>query len=143
MLICEVCGNSFKNKSGLSGHRRLAHQLYSPLPSTQEASLGEFFEELFEGLEEGLENRQSVDENGTRQVVDEGTVGEWLEAITQKIANLSTHDHATCETCNIERQAAEKIGIKQTVDYYEKIKGVTELRQRHKLGQTKIRITGI
>jgi len=29
MLICEICGQSFKNKSGLSGHRRLAHHLDS------------------------------------------------------------------------------------------------------------------
>ncbi len=36
MLICELCGKPFKNKSGLSGHRRLAHHLDSPPTASAE-----------------------------------------------------------------------------------------------------------
>jgi len=36
MLICELCSKPFKNKSGLSGHRRLVHHLDSPPTASAE-----------------------------------------------------------------------------------------------------------
>jgi len=147
MLICEVCGQSFKNKSGFSGHRRLAHQLDSAstasvkvaeeLPVRTRQEPWEFWRDYWAD-HEPLVKELPVKELPVKELPVANLQNVILQGVNQIAERLSetAHDHATCATC--EMRAIE--AMKETVDYYEQIEGVTQLRNNHRIGQAIIEI---
>ena len=81
MATCDICGNEFKNNSGLSGHKQLAHRFESAYPSApgaapsalpsaaasaQERLLEQFGERLLEQIQPQLEQLERANEHGAR-----------------------------------------------------------------------------
>jgi len=145
MLICEICGQSFKNKSGFSGHRRLAHQLDSA--STASAKVAEelpvrTWKEPWEFWRDHWVELQKEEPLVKELLVKEPPVANLQNVILQGVNQIAerlsetAHDHATCATC--EMRATDT--MRETVNYYEGIQGVTELRENHRIGQAIIEI---
>ena len=51
MYTCDVCGNEFKNQSGLSGHKRLAHPSDPGAQAVRQSTIQREDDRLLERLE--------------------------------------------------------------------------------------------
>jgi len=105
MFSCEFCGGQFKNRSGLSGHKRMAHHSESTSETTtqvvQDHSKGTSSttkEEVQEYLEEYL---------GERLQRQDELLGDVLQRLDEVLPKQSEHDHGDhCEGC---REHAEQL----------------------------------
>jgi len=131
MATCDICGNEFRNNSGLSGHKQLAHRSESAYSSAAERS-GErlskrseqFQERLLEQIREQLERLEELERASS--LIDK-----------VKAAAIENHKHGMsdpeCPGCiDVVRQSlasAEQKGVDKTVAYYDNIPGVKGLRE--------------
>jgi len=130
MATCEVCGNEFKNNSGLSGHKQLMHRSESAETSgldRSEERLSKRSERLLlEQIHWQLERLEEIE--GASTIIDQ-----------LKAAAIEEHKHGMsdpqCPGCNtIVRNSladAEKKGADKIVAYYEAIPGVEHLRKEY------------
>jgi len=104
MFDCEFCGGQFKNRSGLSGHKRMVHHSESASePTTQvvqkhsESGRPTTNEVVQECLEEYL---------GGRLERQDELLGDVLQRLDEVLPKQSEHDHGDhCEAC---REHAEQ-----------------------------------
>jgi len=105
MFDCEFCGGQFKNRSGLSGHKRMAHHSESTSETTtqvvQDHSKGTSpttKEEVQQYLEDYL---------GERLERQDELLGDVLQRLDGVFSKQSEHDHGDhCEGC---REHAEQL----------------------------------
>jgi len=131
MATCAICGNEFKNNSGLSGHKQLAHRSESAQASGLERSPERFAkpseqlqERLLEQIQEQLERLEALEVASS--VIDK-----------MRAAAIESHKHGMsdpeCPGCidvvGDSLAAAEKKGVDKTVAYYESIPGVKKLKE--------------
>ena len=133
MATCDICGNEFKNNSGLSGHKQLAHRLESAdgsaldrsgerfLKPSEQRLLNLFEDRLLEQIQPELERLERA-----ASVIDQ-----------VKAAAIENHKHGMsnpeCHGCiEVVRRSlasAEQKGVDKTVAYYDNIPGVKGLRE--------------
>jgi len=106
MVSCDLCGKTFKNKSGLTGHKRLKHYLGSTneeltervteqLP--QEKSL---LERLLEPSTEDKHHDQEQPNQLQEQLIEQQTA--LIEQLQGQLASTEEHEHsaASCHQCH-------------------------------------------
>lgn len=109
MFDCEFCGGQFKNRSGLSGHKRMAH--YSG--STSESAT------------RVVQERSRSTSPSTKEVVQECLeeyLGEHLEPIQEALDHLlsgSEHTHGGDPDCRHCHDALHAIGAKSWEEGFE------------------------
>jgi len=145
MHYCEHCQRNFKTVQGLLGHQRMTHNssgepMQSVVVSTASAKVAEersVVKEPWEFWRDYWADHQK-EEPPVKELPVANLQNVILQGVNQIAERLSetAHDHATCATC--EMRATE--AMKETVDYYEGIQGVTELRENHRIGQAIIEI---
>jgi len=142
MATCDICGNEFRNNSGLSGHKQLAHRLESAYSSASSSAL-ERSTERFAKRSEALEDRlvQQFEERLMDQIQPQLDRIERAASLIEQVKRTVVEEHrhgmsdpecAGCielvsETLRDERQK----GIDETVAYYEAIPGVKHLRETY------------
>jgi len=105
MFDCELCGGQFKNRSGLSGHKRMAHHSESTSETTPQAVMAHLNstnpttkEVVQQHLEECL---------GERLQRQDEILGDVLQRLGEVLPKQSEHDHGDhCEGC---REHAEQL----------------------------------
>jgi len=136
MATCDICGNEFKNNSGMSGHKQLAHRFESADGSALERS-PERFTKRSDQLQERLV--QQFEERLLEQIQPQLERIERAALLIEEVKRVAAEDHRhgmsdpECPGC-IEvvtdtLRAAEQKGIDRTVAYYEEIPGVKQLRE--------------
>jgi len=130
MATCDICGNEFKNNSGLSGHKQLAHRSESGVPSaldrSPERSPKRSEQLLLEQIQWQLERLEELE--GASSLIDR-----------MKVLAVEEHKHGMsdpeCPGCILlvseTLRVAEQKGAEEMARRYEAIPGVTKLREIH------------
>ena len=131
MATCDICGNGFKNNSGLSGHKQLVHRSESGetsalgiassrlLKPSEQRLLEQFGERLLEQIQPQLERI----ERASSLIIDQVKV-----AAIEEVHKHGMSD-PECPGCiEVVRESLEN-ERKKVVAYYEAIPGVTQLRE--------------
>jgi len=138
MFACEMCGREFKNRSGLSGHKRMIHSestrpLGEHLGSTSEYSTQEL------GQHSPSTRLSTIQALGERLEQQDEVLNTVLERLDEVLSRAPQHTHeSSCHECH---QFAEEVlnhgrgegraeGIQECHEHYQSIPGVSELRDR-------------
>jgi len=134
MATCDICGNEFRNNSGLSGHKQLAHRSESAYSSALERS-PERSTKRSEQLQERLV--QEFEERLLEQIQPQLDRIEQAALLIEQVRSsaIEAHKHGMsdphCPGCNevVRRSlnAAKQEGIDETTKYFEGIPGVKQL----------------
>jgi len=170
MFACENCDRQFKNRSGLSGHKRMVHysggtsepttkvvqeQSTGTTPTTTEVVqrcleeyLGERLEQqdglldnVLQRLDELLAAKQSDHQHDLAACYGcRGLVDEIL-GDNPDDNQVAVHDHGDgCLQCVAQQEAGSRRSMQRTAMYYEGLPGVTEIREQAYIGQQTITI---
>jgi len=134
MHCCEICGREFKNASGLSGHKQLAHRTEpngGPLAQRTQ-------EPLLERVEERLTPMVERIDDGLRAIIER--IDDGLGTVIQRICEqaVPAHkpglcQHPTCQSCEASHMAivtgAEK-QVHQRLERAVEALGMTEAGDR-------------
>jgi len=105
-MLCEICGREFKNASGLSGHKQLAHRAEpSGEPLAQRTQ-----QPLLERVEERLTPRVERIDDGLRAIIER--IDDELGTVIERICEPAVPAHKpglcqdpTCLDCEASRIA--------------------------------------
>jgi len=134
MNFCEICGREFKNASGLSGHKQLAHRAEpSREPLAQRTQ-----EPLLERVEERLTPMVERIDDGLRAIIER--IDDGLGTVIERICEQALPAHKpglcqdpTCQDCEASRIAivtgAEK-QVHQRLERAVEALGMTEAGDR-------------
>jgi len=87
-MLCEICGREFKNASGLSGHKQLAHRAEpNSGPLAQRTQ-----EPLLERVEERLTPMVERIDDGLRAIIEH--IDDGLGTVIERICELADPSHA-------------------------------------------------
>jgi len=127
MLSCDVCGSEFKNQSGLSGHKRLAHPTDPITQAVRQSTIRREDDHLLERLEPLLDRmvQQRVAEHSSST----GQGNQEVEYICHTCHVLIDEaENAICERCGEEKR---KQGVSEANDYFRSIPGVVTALEFH------------
>jgi len=137
MATCDICGNEFKNNSGLSGHKQLAHRFESADGSALERSPERFVkrsdQRLVQQFEERLLEQIQLQLDRLEELERASTLIDQVKAAAIEEVHKHGMSDPECPGClEVVRKslnAVEQKARDETTAYYEAIPGVTQLRE--------------
>ena len=144
MATCDICGNEFRNNSGLSGHKQLAHRLESAYPSADGSALSALRSASPSASERFTERSTERSADRWEALLEtlnmiHTDIAALAESVEELVKPHGTHGMVDphCADCNGVVRESLAVAFKQGADerdrYYESVPGVKGLAENYEV----------